>query len=137
MASDSFSDICFDWLTLAALQTVRCECFMMQWHKPTCAVIYHLTFHLVAPIFFSYTCPIQSNAVSKSISFKMARAWSDGSLLNLTTPSNWILSNSNLVVIADKYPKAKFHYLVLPRQKISSIFEVSNFSINILCAPDT
>lgn len=71
---------------------------------------------------------------NRQISFKMARAWADGTLLGLSRESNWILSNSNLIVIADRFPKAKFHYLVLPRQKIKSIFEVNNIWTNILCA---
>ena len=65
--------------------------------------------------------------ISKSVLIKMARVCSDASLLDIAKPSDWILSNSNIIVIADKYPKAKFHYLVLSRQKISSILEVSIF----------
>lgn len=62
----------------------------------------------------------------------MARAtqhWSQGLLVDLSFPSEWILHNDNIVVIADKYPKAKFHYLVLPKANIPSIFDVSGLFI--------
>lgn len=45
--------------------------------------------------------------------------------MDLSFPSKWILHNDNVVVIADKFPKAKFHYLVLPKAVIPSIFDVS------------
>lgn len=51
--------------------------------------------------------------------------WSDGLLKDLGDTKAWIISNRSAVVIRDKFPKAKFHYLVLPRENISSIFEVS------------
>lgn len=39
--------------------------------------------------------------------------------------SNWIISSDVAVVIEDKFPKAKFHYLVLPRENIRDIFQVN------------
>lgn len=51
--------------------------------------------------------------------------WSDGLLKELGDSKTWIIFNKYAVVIRDKFPKAKFHYLVLPRENISSIFEVS------------
>lgn len=41
--------------------------------------------------------------------------------------SNWIISNDVAVVIEDKYPKAKYHFLVLPRENIRDIFQVCMF----------
>lgn len=52
-------------------------------------------------------------------------SWALGLLNNIKDPSNWIISNDEIVVIADKFPKARFHFLVLPRQDIPDIFEVS------------
>lgn len=52
-------------------------------------------------------------------------SWAFGLLDKMKDPSNWIISNDEIVVIADKFPKAKFHFLVLPRQNIPDIFEVS------------
>lgn len=54
--------------------------------------------------------------------------WSEGLLKDLNDSKQWILSNKNVVVIRDQFPKAKFHYLVLPRENISSIFDVSKFN---------
>lgn len=50
--------------------------------------------------------------------------WTLGLLNVLKDSSNWIISNDVAVVIEDKYPKAKFHYLVLPRENIRDIFQV-------------
>lgn len=52
--------------------------------------------------------------------------WSKGLLKDLNDFSKWILFDENVVVVADKFPKAQFHYLVLPRKNIPSIFEVCN-----------
>lgn len=52
--------------------------------------------------------------------------WSEGLLKDLNDFSKWILFDENVVVVADKFPKAQFHYLVLPRKNIRSIFEVCN-----------
>lgn len=51
-------------------------------------------------------------------------SWSLGLVNLLKDPSNWIISSEDAVVIADKFPKAKFHFLVLPKQNIPTIFEV-------------
>lgn len=50
--------------------------------------------------------------------------WSLGLVNLLKDPSSWILSSKEAVVIADKFPKAKFHFLVLPRESIPTIFLV-------------
>lgn len=52
--------------------------------------------------------------------------WSEGLLKDLNDFSKWILFDDNVVVVTDKFPKAQFHYLVLPRKNIRSIFEVCN-----------
>lgn len=72
-------------------------------------------------------CP---SKYSKTFAVTMARVimtthWSQALLDDLTNPNQWILSNDDVVVVADKYPKAKLHYLVLPRENIPSIFFVS------------
>lgn len=38
-----------------------------------------------------------------------------------------IISSNYAVVIKDKFPKAKYHFLVLPFENIPSIFHVSVF----------
>lgn len=54
--------------------------------------------------------------------------WSQGLLLDLSSPQNWLLSNEDVVVVHDRYPKAMYHFLVLPRVNIPSIFEVSTLN---------
>lgn len=51
--------------------------------------------------------------------------WKDGLLVELERPENWLQWSNNVIVIPDRYPKAIYHFLVLPRQDIPSIFEVS------------
>lgn len=55
-----------------------------------------------------------------------ASHWTNNLLRELNDPTKWILWNNEIVVITDRYPKAKYHFLVLPRDNIQSIFDVSN-----------
>lgn len=48
-----------------------------------------------------------------------------GLMETMKDPSNWIISNKEAIVIADKFPKAKYHFLVLPRANIRYIFQAS------------
>jgi len=45
--------------------------------------------------------------------------WSMGLLDSMNNPSQQIMTDNQVIVIKDKYPKAMFHYLVLPREKIA------------------
>lgn len=47
-------------------------------------------------------------------------------------PSLHVISSETAVVIRDKYPKAKHHFLVLPKDDISSIFKLKRDHIPIL-----
>lgn len=51
-------------------------------------------------------------------------SWSLGLLNLLKDPKSWIISNNEAVVVADKFPKSKYHFLVLPRENIPTIFQV-------------
>lgn len=55
----------------------------------------------------------------------MAFSWANGLIKTLNDTSTHIISSNLAVVIKDKYPKAKHHYLVLPLEDIPSIFNVS------------
>lgn len=50
--------------------------------------------------------------------------WQTGLIKSLLDPINLIITTDVAVVIADKYPKARHHYLVLPKEDIASIFQV-------------
>lgn len=51
-------------------------------------------------------------------------AWQLGLLSTMKDPSQVLIKSPLAVVIKDKYPKAKHHYLVLPLENIPSIFKV-------------
>ncbi|KAM7363558.1 aprataxin [Cochliomyia hominivorax] len=59
-------------------------------------------------------------------------SWAHGLIKTITDPSTHIISSNLAVVIKDKYPKAKHHYLVLPREDIPSIFNLNKTHIPLL-----
>lgn len=54
-----------------------------------------------------------------------AGSWAYGLLNAIKDEKEWIISTDEIVVIKDKFPKAMFHYLVIPKQNIPTIFQVS------------
>ncbi|KAL6256246.1 hypothetical protein P5V15_012362 [Pogonomyrmex californicus] len=50
--------------------------------------------------------------------------WTAGLLQSIEDPECKIKEDDKIVVIKDKYPKAQFHYLVLPKENILSIWHV-------------
>lgn len=50
--------------------------------------------------------------------------WSAGLLKSMEDPECMVKEDDKIVVIKDKYPKAQFHYLVLPKENILSIRQV-------------
>ncbi|XP_012223469.1 aprataxin [Linepithema humile] len=50
--------------------------------------------------------------------------WSTGLLKSMEDPECKIKEDDKIIVINDKYPKAQFHYLVLPKEDILSIWHV-------------
>ncbi|XP_012533516.1 aprataxin [Monomorium pharaonis] len=50
--------------------------------------------------------------------------WSAGLLQAIEDPECKIREDNKVVVIKDKYPKAQFHYLVIPKENIHSIWHV-------------
>lgn len=51
--------------------------------------------------------------------------WSLGLLSSLEDPKCRLIKSNDGVVIEDKYPKSKYHFLILPLDDISSIYHVS------------
>lgn len=51
-------------------------------------------------------------------------SWSLSLLNTMKNPNNWIISSKEAIVMEDKFPKAKYHFLVLPRENIPNIFQV-------------
>ncbi|CAH2091060.1 unnamed protein product [Euphydryas editha] len=58
--------------------------------------------------------------------------WSLGLVESMKDPKLIYKETKNIIVIKDKYPKAKIHYLVLPREEISSIFKLNKSHLDLL-----
>ncbi|XP_072179886.1 aprataxin-like [Diadema setosum] len=58
--------------------------------------------------------------------------WSLGLLDSMNDPALQIFSDEEVVVIKDKYPKARHHFLVLPRKKISSLKALKSEDLPLL-----
>lgn len=58
---------------------------------------------------------------------KMSRDshWSMGLLATMKDPDARVMEDETIVVIKDKYPKARFHYLVLPKKQIPSVASIT------------
>ncbi|XP_032597732.1 aprataxin-like protein [Drosophila grimshawi] len=59
-------------------------------------------------------------------------SWQTGLIKTILDPANLIISTDTAVVIADKYPKARHHYLVLPTEDIPNIFQLSKKHLPLL-----
>ncbi|KAH8311948.1 hypothetical protein KR044_008733 [Drosophila immigrans] len=59
-------------------------------------------------------------------------SWQTGLIKTILDPKNWIISTELAVVIADKYPKARHHYLVLPKEDIATIFQLNKTHLPLL-----
>ncbi|XP_034251095.1 aprataxin [Thrips palmi] len=58
--------------------------------------------------------------------------WANGLLGAMNDPNLRIYTDSQVVVIKDKYPKARFHYLVLPKESISSLKAINRDHLDLL-----
>lgn len=59
--------------------------------------------------------------------------WSYALIRDINSPANHIIRSELAVVIRDKYPKARHHFLVLPWANIDNVYEVRSFlDYNIL-----
>ncbi|KAM3966219.1 aprataxin [Aphomia sociella] len=67
-----------------------------------------------------------------SCTTKQPRHWSLGLLGSMEDPESIVKKTENVVVIRDKYPKAKIHYLILPYEDINSIYKLNETHIGLL-----
>lgn len=70
--------------------------------------------------------------VAETSSSKKPKHWSLGLLESMNNPEEIVKKTDNLVVICDKYPKAKIHYLVLPEDNINSIYKLNSSHVSLL-----
>ncbi|KAJ8963028.1 hypothetical protein NQ317_015485 [Molorchus minor] len=64
--------------------------------------------------------------------FKTSGHWSLGLLKTMEDPKFIVQSDNLTTVIKDAYPKAEFHYLVLPKQNLSNLKEITKEHITLL-----
>ncbi|XP_078693908.1 aprataxin-like [Branchiostoma floridae x Branchiostoma belcheri] len=58
--------------------------------------------------------------------------WSMGLLSSMEDPALKVDSDDRVVIIKDKYPKARYHWLVLPKENIPSLKAVSSKQLDLL-----
>ncbi|KAK3764136.1 hypothetical protein RRG08_039305 [Elysia crispata] len=58
--------------------------------------------------------------------------WSQGLLASMNDTNAVVDSDDTVVIIKDKYPKALFHFLVMPRQKIPYLKSVTTNDLALL-----
>ena len=63
--------------------------------------------------------------------------WSKGLLTSMEDPEYIVHSTDSLVIIRDKYPKAKHHFLILPRKSISKLKNIDRGDISLLKEMDS
>lgn len=63
---------------------------------------------------------------------KASGHWSQGLLASMNDPKMKVLETENLVIIKDKYPKAEHHFLVLPREKLTSLKVLNDEHVDLL-----
>lgn len=67
-----------------------------------------------------------------NINKKKPKHWTLGLVDSMKDPESILKKTKQAVVITDKYPKAKIHYLVLPHADINSIYELDKSHIGLL-----
>ncbi|KAI6650233.1 Aprataxin isoform X2 [Oopsacas minuta] len=58
--------------------------------------------------------------------------WSTSLLTDMFKPENILKQDDHVVIIRDKYPKSKHHYLTLPKETINSITDLNTSHIGLL-----
>lgn len=58
--------------------------------------------------------------------------WTEGLIVSMKDPKSIVKQDDKIVVIKDKYPKSRFHFLVIPKEEINSIFDLKREHHNLL-----
>ncbi|XP_018357801.1 PREDICTED: aprataxin [Trachymyrmex cornetzi] len=69
---------------------------------------------------------MKRKAPTNEIATAKTHHWSANLLKSIEDPECKIREDDKIVVIKDKYPKAQFHYLVLPKEDILNIWRIKN-----------
>lgn len=63
---------------------------------------------------------------------KFTGHWSQGLLSSMNDPDLIVESDDKMVVIKDKYPKAKYHFLVMPKESIPNLKSLKTEHLDLL-----
>uniref|UniRef100_A0A2A4J3D9 HIT domain-containing protein n=1 Tax=Heliothis virescens TaxID=7102 RepID=A0A2A4J3D9_HELVI len=74
----------------------------------------------------------RATIASVNMHSKKSNHWSLGLVESMKDPECIVKKTKQAVVIKDKYPKAKIHYLVLPNEDINSIYKLDKSHIGLL-----
>ncbi|CAB3251739.1 unnamed protein product [Arctia plantaginis] len=72
------------------------------------------------------------NNTSSNTKAKKSKYWSLGLVDAMKNPDSIVKKTEHCVIIKDKYPKAKIHYLVLPQDNISSIYMLNRSHVKLI-----
>ncbi|XP_012781179.2 aprataxin isoform X1 [Ochotona princeps] len=76
--------------------------------------------------------PKKSKVKDKSTKKDSLGHWSQGLKISMQDPKMQVYKDEQVVVIKDKYPKARYHWLVLPWTSISSLKAVTSEHLELL-----
>lgn len=58
--------------------------------------------------------------------------WATGLLVSMEDPRYKVKEDDKIIVIKDKYPKAQYHYLIIPKIDIPSLWHVKKENEDLL-----
>ncbi|XP_071648549.1 aprataxin isoform X1 [Temnothorax longispinosus] len=85
---------------------------------PSTILLYICTYNIRIQLDTHFTSDTNKSATASK------HHWSAGLLKSIEDPECKVKEDDKIIAIKDKYPKAQFHYLVLPKEDILSIWHV-------------
>ncbi|KAK5639819.1 hypothetical protein RI129_010630 [Pyrocoelia pectoralis] len=73
-----------------------------------------------------------SDNLNASKKRKPTNYWALGLLDTMKDPESIVMEDNLVVIIKDKYPKAEYHYLILPKEDISNLKQVDKEHVSLL-----
>eukprot|EP00092_Neocalanus_flemingeri_P040217 GFUD01043805.1.p1 GENE.GFUD01043805.1~~GFUD01043805.1.p1 ORF type:complete len:323 (+),score=116.23 GFUD01043805.1:60-1028(+) len=80
---------------------------------------------------------VETTNIAKRSSKPSSNHWSQGLLSSMEDPDLLVTSNTDLVTIKDKYPKACHHYLVLPKKQLPNLQCLTKDDLDLLNMMDS
>ncbi|ELT97774.1 hypothetical protein CAPTEDRAFT_132902 [Capitella teleta] len=80
----------------------------------------------------SNTSKRKSSAVNGGGPLKKSGHWSQGLKASMDDPELVVEEDDRLVIIKDKYPKARHHFLVMPRESIANLKALDSRHLDLL-----